>query len=76
MATGWYVMIKDGNRRALLYGPVTTQDQAAAKVEAACKIAEEYDRYASFYDCGTAKVTVAPSKGLPVGKFNERIDGS
>lgn len=73
MATGWYVMIRDGNRRALLYGPVDTQDKAAAKVEPARTIAEEYDRYASFYDCGTAKVTVAPSKNLPVGKFNERM---
>lgn len=73
MATGWYVMVRSGKRRGLLYGPVDTQERAAGMIEQVRDVAATIDTWAWGYEFGTAKVTVAPSKGLPVGRLNKRM---
>ncbi len=52
----YFVSMVDGNRRALLLGPLPTHREALDKVEAVRAKAEELNPWAAFYAFGTARL--------------------
>jgi hypothetical protein len=67
--TGYYVTAVDGQRIALLVGPLQSHEAALARVKDAKRIAEAINSRALFYAYGTSR-----DKGgvtLPPGKLNE-----
>lgn len=69
-ARRYYVSVVDGAAYRFLAGPFDTHGDALAQVDAARKLAIEYDRKAHFYAFGTAK---APAGYDTPGIFNAQL---
>ena len=68
----YYVSCINGNRRALLYGPLASHAAALAMVERVRAVAVEVDPYAHFYAFGTARADVDYTRP---GVLNELVGG-
>ena len=67
----YYVSLVRGPRIALLAGPFDTEEQARNTVDAAVKLANEYDQWSWFDSFGTCSLPRFPWN--PKGKLNSKI---
>lgn len=70
---GWYVAVRSGTRRGLLYGPFNDEMDAGSWVDPVRKEAERIDTWAWAYAFGVARVEVPAGRPLPDGRLNGRM---
>jgi hypothetical protein len=69
----YYVMIKNGQGKSLLAGPLDTRELANQMVDPARAEAEKIDPMTRFMEFGTVRVGAAFGPNVPYGKLNAKL---